>query len=92
MSISPSAPEPKDSYVYEAASTPRWIFIVFIAAFALIGYVLYAGNDSRNKLENELAQSNSKQAAPAGGTFDLDLAAVGLSNPPANCEPEPCAA
>src|SRR5260370_21338600 len=62
MSISPSAPEPRESYTYEAASTPRWIFVVFIAAFALIGYVLYAGNDSRTKLESELSQSNSKQA------------------------------
>ena len=65
MSISPSAPEPRESYTYEAASTPRWIFVVFIAAFALIGYVLYAGNDSRTKLESELAQSNSKQAVLA---------------------------
>ena len=61
MSISPSAPEPKDSYTYEAASTPRWIFVVFIAAFALIGYALYAGNDARTKLENELSQSGKKQ-------------------------------
>jgi len=65
MSISPSAPEPKDSYVYEAASTPRWVFVVFIAAFVLIGYLLYAGNDARTKIENELSQSNSKQAVMA---------------------------
>jgi peptidoglycan hydrolase CwlO-like protein len=65
MSISPSAPEPKESYVYEAASTPRWIFVVLIAAFALIGYLLYAGNDTRTKIENELSQSNSKQAVMA---------------------------
>jgi peptidoglycan hydrolase CwlO-like protein len=65
MSISPSAPEPKESYMYEAASTPRWIFVVFIAAFVLIGYVLYAGNDARTKLESELSQSNSKQAVLA---------------------------
>jgi hypothetical protein len=65
MSISPSAPEPKDSYVYEAASTPRWIFVVFVAAFVLIGYLLYAGNDTRNKLESELSQSNQKQAVMA---------------------------
>jgi hypothetical protein len=65
MSISPSAPEPKESYMYEAASTPRWIFVVFIAAFVLIGYVLYAGNDTRTKLESELSQSNSKQAVLA---------------------------
>src|SRR5260370_3277688 len=65
MSISPSAPEPKDSYMYEAASTPRWIFVVFIAAFVLIGYLLYSGNDIRTKLESELSQSNSKQAVLA---------------------------
>jgi hypothetical protein len=65
MSISPSTPEPKESYMYEAASTPRWIFVVFIAAFVLIGYVLYAGNDTRTKLESELSQSNSKQAVLA---------------------------
>jgi multidrug efflux pump subunit AcrA (membrane-fusion protein) len=65
MSISPSAPEPKESYMYETASTPRWIFVVFIAAFVLIGYLLYAGNDTRTKLESELSQSNSKQAVLA---------------------------
>src|SRR6266853_3446606 len=62
MSISPSAPEPKDSYMYETASTPRWIFAVFIAAFVLIGYLLYAGNAAKTKLETDLAQSNSKEA------------------------------
>jgi hypothetical protein len=62
MSISPNVPEPKESYVYEAASTPRWIFVVFIAAFGLIGYLLYAGNDARTKLETQLSQANSKQA------------------------------
>src|SRR6267154_416224 len=65
MSISPSAPESKESYMYESASTPRWIFAVFIAAFVLIGYLLYAGNDTRTKLESALSQSNSKQAVLA---------------------------
>jgi outer membrane murein-binding lipoprotein Lpp len=65
MSISPNVPEPKESYVYEAASTPRWIFVVFIAAFVLIGYLLYAGNDTRTKLENELSKANSKEAVLA---------------------------
>jgi len=50
--------------VYEAASTPRWIYVVFIAAFALIAYLLYAGhagNEARTKLETQLAQANSKE-------------------------------
>jgi hypothetical protein len=66
MSISPNVPEPKESakesYVYETPGTPRWIIVVFVAAFALIGYVLYAGNAARTKLEAELAQANSKDA------------------------------
>ncbi len=65
MSTFPNVPEPKESYVYEAASTPRWIFVVFIAAFGLIGYLLYAGNDARTKLESQLSQANSKQAVLA---------------------------
>lgn len=65
MSISPNVPEPNESLQYEAASTPRWIIVVFIAAFALIGYLLYAGNSARTALEKELEQSNSKQAVLA---------------------------
>src|SRR5260370_8916787 len=65
MSISASAPESKEYYMYESASAPRWIFAVFIAAFVLIGYLLYAGNDTRTKLESALAQSSSKQAVLA---------------------------
>jgi len=65
MSISPSVPEPKESFEYEAASTPRWIAVVFVAAFGLIGYLLYAGNSARTALQAELAQANSKQAVLA---------------------------
>jgi len=64
MSISPNVPEPRQPDVYEAPSTPRWIFVVFIAAFVLIGYLFYAGNagnEARTKLETELAQANSKE-------------------------------
>jgi chromosome segregation ATPase len=65
MSISPNVPEPKESFEYEAASTPRWIIVVFVAAFGLIGYLLYAGNSARTALQSELAQANSKQAVLA---------------------------
>jgi len=64
MSISPSVPEPNQPDMYEAPSTPRWIIVVFVAAFALIGYSLYSGSDLRTKLETEqtaLAQANSKE-------------------------------
>src|SRR5712691_3422730 len=64
MSISPNVPEPQESVSYETASTPRWIYVAFLAAFGLIGYLMYAvytGNADRAKLQTELAQSNSKQ-------------------------------
>ena len=64
MSISPSVPEPSghEPNMYEAAPTPRWIIVVFVAAFALIAYLLYAGNTEKSKLETDLAQANSKEA------------------------------
>jgi chromosome segregation ATPase len=64
MSISPSAPEPSgtETNFYEAAPTPRWIMVVFVLAFAALGYLLYAGNEAKNKMETELAQANSKEA------------------------------
>src|SRR5579863_2024196 len=64
MSISPNVPEPKENETnfYEAAPTPRWIIVVFVVAFVLMGYLLYAGNAAKTKLETDLAQANSKEA------------------------------
>jgi chromosome segregation ATPase len=63
MSISPNVPEPsgQENNFYEAAPTPRWIIVVFVLAFAGIGYVLYAGNAAKSKLETDLAQAKSKE-------------------------------
>jgi len=64
MSISPNVPDPSvnEANYYEAAPTPRWIMVVFVLAFAAIGYLVYAGSNAKSKLENDLAQANSKQA------------------------------
>jgi chromosome segregation ATPase len=64
MSISPNVPDPgtHEQNFYEAAPTPRWIMVVFVVAFLLIGYFAYAGNAAKAKLENDLAQANSKEA------------------------------
>jgi hypothetical protein len=63
MSISPNVPEPSgnESNLYEAGATPRWIIAAFVVAFLLMGYLLYAGNAAKSKLETDLAQANSKQ-------------------------------
>jgi hypothetical protein len=64
MSISPNVPEPRqeETNIYEAAPTPRWIIILFVLAFGLMGYLVYAGYAARTKLETDLAQANSKEA------------------------------
>ncbi len=62
MSTSPNVPEKREKeYVYDAPSTPRWIPVTLVIAFLLIGYLLYAGNASRSKLEGDLGRANSKQ-------------------------------
>ena len=68
MSTSPNVPEPNDSRGFEVVGTPPWIsavLIVFMAAFGLIGYLLYANHTARTSLETDLAQANSKQAVLA---------------------------
>jgi hypothetical protein len=64
MSISPNVPEPSGngSNIYEASPTPRWIMAAFVAAFALVGYAIYASATAKTKLETDLAQANSKVA------------------------------
>lgn len=64
MSISPNVPEPRqeEANIYEAAPTPRWIIVLFIVAFAGLGYLVYAGYSARMKLETDLAQASSKEA------------------------------
>jgi chromosome segregation ATPase len=64
MSISPNVPEPggNEHNLYEAAPTPRWIIVAFVVAFVLVGYLLYAGNDEKSKLETALNQASSKEA------------------------------
>lgn len=64
MSISPNVPEPSghENNFYEAAPTPRWIAVVFVLAFLAIGYLVYAGNATKTRLESELDKANSKEA------------------------------
>ena len=60
MSTSPSVPESKESPHHEGSATPRWILVVFVIAFLLLGYLLYAGYTTRTRLEAQLADANAK--------------------------------
>lgn len=62
MSITPSVPEPQENEVHRSEGAPRWVIVLFILAFAALGYLVYAGNAARTKLETDLAQANSKEA------------------------------
>ena len=64
MSISPNVPEPSGngSTMYEVSATPRWIIAAFVAAFALIGYLVYADVTAKNEMKAALDQANSKAA------------------------------
>jgi chromosome segregation ATPase len=63
MSISPNVPEPSgsESNLYEAGATPRWIIAVFVVAFAVMGFLLYEGNATKDKLESDLARATAKE-------------------------------
>jgi predicted nucleic acid-binding Zn-ribbon protein len=61
MSISPNVPEPREPETYEEApGTPRWIIALFVVAFAAMGYLLYAGNSTKSKLETDLDKASAK--------------------------------
>jgi len=60
MSTSPNAPESQEHDQYEAASTPRWILIVFAVAFVLIGWLMYADYQAKQAMQAELAETNQR--------------------------------
>jgi outer membrane murein-binding lipoprotein Lpp len=60
MSSQPSTPESQDSVIYEASPTPRWIFVVFAVVFLAVGWLIYSGQQSRIKLEAEIAKTNQR--------------------------------
>ncbi len=59
MGTSSNAPE-RETYHVETSPTPRWIIVVFVVVFALVGYLLYADHQARTKLEASLTQSSER--------------------------------
>ena len=60
MSITPSAPQPEESNVYQTSSTPRWVLLVIIVLFAGLGALGYIGYTSRTQLSGDLTAANNK--------------------------------
>jgi hypothetical protein len=59
------SPEPKETFVYETAPIPRWIYAVLIVLALLVGYLFYAGYTERDKLETSSTAAANQEAVLA---------------------------
>ena len=66
MSTSPNAPGSQEHYQYEAASTPRWVLIVFVVVFVLIGWLLYANYSGQQSMKADVDKANQRADLLAG--------------------------
>src|ERR1700728_1982154 len=93
MSSTPNTPGEETHYVETAASSlPRWVTLLFVIAFALVAYLLYAGyaehqaarkglDDAERKtqaLATELDKTNSR-IADLKGQLDVTSQKLGLT-------------
>lgn len=61
-----STPNPVgDNPATDAAALPRWVTLLFVVAFALVGYLLYASYDARQTLHKSLQDADKKTQALA---------------------------
>jgi hypothetical protein len=64
MSLTSNTPEDTPP-VTESVSLPRWVMVLFVAAFALVGYLLYATYAQRQALAKSAQDANKKTQALA---------------------------
>lgn len=64
MSLTPSTP-PSETPAVESAVLPRWVTILFVVAFALVGYLLYATYSERQDLRKAQEDASKKTVAMA---------------------------
>ena len=79
---------PQESYQYEVSSTPRWILVVFIIVFLLVGFLFYAGYTMRGELSRaheksarlvaQVDQTNSR-LADLKGKLEVTTQKLGLT-------------
>ena len=56
---------PSEPQVVEAATLPRWVTVLFVVAFALVAYLLYASYSARVALQKSEAAATQKAQATA---------------------------
>lgn len=60
MSTSPNAPEAQEQYNGESASAPRWVMIVFVVVFVMLGWLLYADYQAKQVTLAEMDKANQR--------------------------------
>jgi membrane protein implicated in regulation of membrane protease activity len=63
MSSTPNAPH--DDQMLDSAALPRWVLVLFVLAFALVGYLLYANYAQRQSLRQAQSDNDRKTQALA---------------------------
>jgi cell division protein FtsB len=56
---------PGDTTIVETGSLPRWVIVLFIVAFALVAYLLYASYQQRQSITGAQADADKKNQALA---------------------------
>lgn len=63
MSLTPSPTPPVEPQMVEAAALPRWVILLFIVAFALVGYLFYQNYNDRQAARAALDAADKKAQA-----------------------------
>lgn len=63
--MSSTSNTPSETPVVESTALPRWVPILFVVAFALVGYLLYATYAERQALQKNQEDANKKTQAMA---------------------------
>ena len=63
MSLTPNPNIPSEPQIVETSSLPRWVLLLFVIAFALVGYLFYANYNDRQAARAALDAADKKAQA-----------------------------
>src|SRR5215467_14710224 len=63
MSLTPSPTPPAEPQIVESAALPRWVLLLFVIAFALVGYLFYQNYNDRQAARAALETADKKAQA-----------------------------
>ncbi|HWF37835.1 MAG TPA: hypothetical protein VG322_04905 [Candidatus Acidoferrales bacterium] len=63
MSLTPSPTPPSEPQVVETSPLPRWVLLLFVVAFALVGYLFYQNYNDRQAARAALDAADKKGQA-----------------------------